>query len=58
MEMDTAAALKTVLCPKCGKRMLIEVDEAPHEHRCPVCQAVFVASLRDGVLNVEFPDDP
>lgn len=51
----TKSALKSIICPKCGKRMLIEVDETRREHRCPICKAAFLARLQDAVLSVEFP---
>jgi len=56
MATETTAQFKNILCQKCGKRMLIEVDDVPREHRCPVCQAVFIASLQAGELNVDFPE--
>ena len=51
----TGATLhRYVACEKCGKRMLVEVNEGKQHHRCPVCGAEFVTSLARGQLSVRW----
>lgn len=54
---DAAPMYKTVLCQKCGKRMLIEVREGQSTHRCPVCKVAFQVSCQQGVVTTVFPPD-
>ena len=48
---------KTVLCQKCGKRMLIEVGEGQRIHRCPVCKVAFQVFCQAGVMTVIFASE-
>ena len=44
-----------ISCEKCGKRMLVEIVDGTHHHRCPVCQAEFVTRHQSGQLEIVFP---
>jgi DNA-directed RNA polymerase subunit RPC12/RpoP len=50
-------ALKQIVCPECGKRLLLEVDEEGREYRCPVCGALFRAIWQNDALAVVFVRD-
>ena len=51
---DPTPRLKTVLCQKCGKRMLIDVSAGSGTHRCPVCKAAFQIVCHAGEISVIF----
>lgn len=54
---DSTPMHKTVLCQKCGKRMLIEVGAGQNTHRCPVCKAIFQVFCQAGAMTVVFAPD-
>jgi DNA-directed RNA polymerase subunit RPC12/RpoP len=51
-------ALKQIICPECGKRLLLEVETEGREYRCPVCGALFRAVRQNGALMVLFEGAP
>jgi DNA-directed RNA polymerase subunit RPC12/RpoP len=51
------AVLKQIVCPECGKRLLLEVETEGREYRCPVCGALFRAVRQGDALTVVFDGD-
>lgn len=43
-------------CEICGKRMLVEVAEGSHRHRCPICGRGFETIFENQRLTVIFDD--
>jgi uncharacterized CHY-type Zn-finger protein len=54
---DSTPMHKTVLCQKCGKRMLIDVAAGQSSHRCPVCKAAFQVFCQGAAMRVVFAPD-